>query len=120
MKSQLKILIGIIICIQISSCDIYKSNVPISNSEFSTINKNWIDKWVGLESDENNKYPVIEINFQEFNEKEYVATVKYFENNGRRINSVETYKVHNSKIGNSVYLNIKLSLIHISEPTRPY
>lgn len=115
MKNQIKLLISVIICIQISSCDVYKSKVPISNSESSSINKNWIDKWICLDSDGEKKYPIFEINFQEFNDKEYAATVSYFKDEGRNISSVETFKVYNSKVDNSMFLNIKRLDVHNNE-----
>ena len=107
MKMGIRTLIILTMLIQIGSCSIYKSNVPITNSDSSTIDTSWIDKWVILDESELFFYPFAEINLQPFNKREYVATLKYFENKGKRINSVETFKGHNSKLENDEFLNIQ-------------
>lgn len=107
MKKYLNWIIILILVIQVLSCDTYKSKVPITNSDSSSINKDLIGRWVGLSKNELFLYPQVEINLQQFNNKEYVATSKVYENKGRVINSVETYKVHNSSVENGDFLNIK-------------
>lgn len=97
----------VILSLLFCGCGVYGSKVPISDSNNSTINDNWLGKWVGLHENEFQIYPGIEINLQAFNDKEYVATLKYFKNNGRDIRGVYLYKVFNTKLSSGEYLNIK-------------
>ena len=107
MKRQLSLLIFLLINSFIISCSFYHSKIPISDSKSSTINNQWIDHWVILDGNEDFLYPRVEIKVQAFNQKEYVATVMFLEQRGQIINSVTTYKIHNSKIDSCEFLNIQ-------------
>ncbi|MFK7808689.1 MAG: hypothetical protein AB8F74_12870 [Saprospiraceae bacterium] len=98
--------IGVLFLV-ISSCEIYQSKVPITNSNDSIINKDLTGRWIGLSQDEFQHYPQIEIMLQSFNEKEYIGQLTHYNDKGRNISSTELYKVFNTIIESDEYLNIK-------------
>ncbi|MEO0683683.1 MAG: hypothetical protein AAFY76_01200 [Cyanobacteria bacterium J06649_11] len=96
--------IGILLFL--TTCNVYESNVPISDPKRSSINEEWLGNWVGLDENEFIIYPIFAVDLQAFNEQEYVASLTEYSRKGNSIRAVSTYKVFNSELKSHQYLNV--------------
>jgi len=101
------VIVWLLMLLGLVCCNIYESEFPITDSDNSSINDNWLGTWVGLDSNAYQFYPAYKINLQAFNDKEYIASMVDYTNNGKHIRSVDLFKVFDSQLGAEQYLNIQ-------------
>ena len=86
----------------LSSCGIYSSDVPISNSDKSKIDKRILGKWFGSEIEEDGilkKGTDFFFEVSDFNSKEYLLLMTSSDGS-------MPYKMHSSKIKNKLFYNV--------------
>jgi hypothetical protein len=92
----------------LSSCQLYTSDVPITDSSKSTIDNALLGKWYIAEPDSSGKAVMPSTNsytVYDFNGKEYAVLCTGMNENNTAAEDNILLKAHNSKIGNLNFLN---------------